>query len=73
MNNHTCELDETGRCRPCLDRFDAVMRDTLHHGECHTGHTQAVSTPLGFRLLRFTRKIFTQLLKKLKGPSCGCH
>jgi hypothetical protein len=54
--SHKCFL-ENGRCVPCAERFDALMRD-IHSAECHRGDTQAVRTPLGYRLIRFLRKFW---------------
>jgi hypothetical protein len=62
---HECELDEMGRCQPCITRFNDLMRE-VHTHECHRGDTQAVSTPLGFRCLRFLRKFFRYITRRSK-------
>jgi hypothetical protein len=62
---HECELDEMGRCQPCVTRFNDLMRE-VHTHACHRGDTRAVRTPLGFRLLKFPRKFFRYITRRSK-------
>ena len=62
---HECQLDEHGRCQPCITRFNDLMRD-IHTHECHRSDTGVVHTPIGFRLLKFPRKLFRYITRRSK-------